>query len=171
MGNHEAALLESLEGDERAQRIWLEHGGEATLESFGIAPPSCDESSDAFADRLKQSLSPATIRWLRKLPYSTQSGSYYFCHAGVRPGVKLEEQNPDDLLWIRQEFLDSEDHFGAVVVHGHSICGEAIEIKHNRISVDTGAYNSGILSAIGLQDSERWVLATSPTLPACSANY
>jgi serine/threonine protein phosphatase 1 len=162
MGNHEAALLDTLDGDEDAQKMWLAHGGAATLDSFGINPPEEGESAASFADRMKQHLPPALVRWLRNLPLSMQSGSYFFCHAGVRPGVKLAHQRPEDLLWIRRDFLESDGDHGAVIVHGHSVCGDSVEITHNRINLDTGAYNSGILSAIGLQDDEQWVLSTSP---------
>jgi serine/threonine protein phosphatase 1 len=162
MGNHEAALLDSIDGDEIAQRIWLKHGGSTTLESFGIDPPAPDEDADAFAVRLKQVIPPKMVSWLQNLPFSAQSGSYFFCHAGIRPGVRLAQQSPDDLLWIRSEFLESNAHHGAVIVHGHSICGNAVEVTHNRINLDTGAHQSGILSAVGLQDTEQWVVATVP---------
>lgn len=160
MGNHEAALLDSLSGDEHAQRMWLEHGGLATLQSFGIDAPEPDEDADVFAERLRRGLPAQMIKWLKKLPLSVRSGSYFFCHAGVRPGVKLAQQSPDDLLWIRKNFLDSKAQHGAIIVHGHSVAAD-VEILHNRINIDTGAYESGILSAVGLQDAEQWVISTS----------
>jgi serine/threonine protein phosphatase 1 len=86
------------------------------------------------------------------------SGDYFFCHAGVRPRVPLTQQDPEDLLWIRDKFLNSRRYHGAVVVHGHSICGPEVFMSSNRICIDTGAYESGILSAIGLEGDSRWVL-------------
>lgn len=79
----------------------------------------------------------------------------------MRPGLELKKQRPEDLLWIRRDFLESDAYHGAVIVHGHSVCGDKVEITHNRINVDTGAYESGILSAVGLQDYEQWVVSTS----------
>jgi serine/threonine protein phosphatase 1 len=90
---------------------------------------------------------------------TARSGDYFFCHAGVRPGTALNRQKPQDLLWIRHEFLDDRTDHGAVIVHGHSICGPEVEFHPNRINVDTGAYSTGILSAICLEDEERWVIS------------
>jgi serine/threonine protein phosphatase 1 len=161
MGNHEEALIASMDGDERAQQLWLEHGGSATLTSFGIDPKAETESAYAFSSRLSAQIPTELIEWIRNLPCHARSGSYYFCHAGVRPGVKLARQKREDLLWIRDEFLHSEVDHQAVVVHGHSMCGDHVQFAHNRINVDTGAYQSGILSAVGLQDGERWVISTA----------
>jgi serine/threonine protein phosphatase 1 len=160
MGNHEAALLDSMEGDGRSQEMWLEHGGLATLACYGIAPPQSGESSESFAERLQQGIPAYLSNWLRELPLTFSSGSYFFCHAGVRPGIRLSRQRAQDLLGIRSDFLESNSSFGAVIVHGHSIC-ETVEFFHNRINVDTGAFSSGVLSAVGLQDTEQWVLSTA----------
>jgi serine/threonine protein phosphatase 1 len=160
MGNHEAALLASLDGDEHSQHLWLEHGGLATLRSFDIAPPQAGESAEHFGRRLSDSIPADTIVWIRQMPLFARSGSYFFCHAGVRPGTPLAEQAEDDLLWIRKDFINSTSSHGAIIVHGHTICGDEVEILQNRINVDTGAYESGILSAIGLEDVDHWVLAT-----------
>jgi serine/threonine protein phosphatase 1 len=163
MGNHEAALLESLQGDEAAQRLWLNYGGLETLISFGIAPPRDGEDSFSFAERLRKHIPEYLIEWLEQLPLHHRSGSYFFCHAGIRPGTPLDRQKSEDLLWIRGEFLESEADHGAVIVHGHSICGTAVEFADNRINLDTGAYATGVLSALGLEDDDRWVISTPPT--------
>jgi serine/threonine protein phosphatase 1 len=160
LGNHEAALLESMDGDGLAQQLWLDHGGHSTLQSFQIDPPREEETPDQVAARLRKGIPGEVAAWLEELPLFARSGSYFFCHAGVRPGVPLGRQKPRDLLWIRNEFLTSEADHGAVVVHGHSICGHEVEFRSNRINVDTGAYQTGVLSALGLEDSERWVLST-----------
>src|SRR3546814_20130547 len=88
------------------------------------------------------------IRWLRALPMSRRIGDYLFVHAGVRPGVPLDEQDPVDMRWIRREFLESEADHGAVVVHGHSIRPE-VQLCTNRLGIDTGAYASDRQTAIG----------------------
>lgn len=159
LGNHEAALLDSIAGDPQAQRMWLEFGGLATLDSFGIDPPRPEEDSYVFADRLMRGVTPEVVEWLRDLPFWTRSGDFYFCHAGVRPGVSLKRQAGEDLLWIRDEFTSSPRFHGAVVVHGHSIV-ERVEIHANRISVDTGAYRTGVMSAVGLEGSRVWTIST-----------
>ena len=101
-----------------------------------------------------------TLAWLKALPLVYELGSYFFCHAGVRPGVPLKKQRREDLLWIRREFLDSSRSHGAVIVHGHSEMDE-IQVARNRISVDTAAYRSGELTAVGLQGPFRWFISTT----------
>jgi serine/threonine protein phosphatase 1 len=161
LGNHEAALLDAAAGDANAQQTWLKFGGMATLESYGIAPPIEGEDSYDFAERLANGIGTDTLEWLRDLPLYDRSGDFFFCHAGVRPGVTLRRQSRDDLLWIRDEFMESARNHGAMIVHGHNVV-EAVEVKANRISVDTGAYRSEMLSAIGLEGREAWVIATEP---------
>ena len=79
-------------------------------------------------------------------------GDYFFCHAGVRPGVALDRQRPDDLIWIREGFLDSNADFGKVVIHGHTPVAEP-EILPNRIDIDTGAVFTGRLTCLVLEGS------------------
>lgn len=170
-GNHEATLLDCLDGDPQAQRSWLEHGGLATMRSFGIFPFH-GMSADDLAALMATALGDETITWLRQLPLSHQIGDYFFCHAGVKPGVPLSEQEPDDLLWIRGEFLKSKREHGAVIVHGHSMCGLSVHFAENRICVDTGAHETGVLSAVALQGPMRWTVSTPaaekvPNRPGC----
>ena len=89
-------------------------------------------------------------------------GGYLFVHAGIRPGVPLEAQRTADLRWIREDFIDHRDAFGPVVVHGHTISGAA-DVRSNRIGIDTGAYASGRLTALGLEGPERWLIEASGT--------
>ena len=120
-GNHEELLLASADGNAMAQGVWLGNGGDATLRSFGIAPELFAASApDERAIMIHQLIGEEVLEWLRSLPLFYRSGDYYFCHAGVRPGVSLEAQEREDLLWIREEFLASRAWHGAVVVHGHS---------------------------------------------------
>jgi serine/threonine protein phosphatase 1 len=163
-GNHEELLLASAGGNEMAQRVWLGNGGDATLRSFGIAPELFAASAaDERADMIHEHVGQDVLDWLRSLPLFYRSGDYYFCHAGVRPGVPLDAQQREDLLWIRDEFLVSRAWHGAVVVHGHSEA-DAVEEVDNRINVDTGAYRTDILTAIGLEGTARWFISTEETI-------
>jgi serine/threonine protein phosphatase 1 len=161
MGNHEAMLLEFLENAESGPQ-WLWNGGGATLLSYGVSPPAQVGEGSAL-EELREALAAALparhLGFLRGLRLSHVEGGYAFVHAGVRPGLPLELQGPEDLLWIRGEFLNSRLDHGHVVVHGHTI-GRDVEIRPNRIALDTGAYVSGRLSALGLEDDRRWLLST-----------
>ncbi|WP_404338510.1 metallophosphoesterase family protein [Sphingomonas sp. MMS12-HWE2-04] len=159
LGNHEQAMLHAVEGDANAQRLWLEHGAASTLRSFGTGLPLSDEDSYAFGARVATAAGADTIDWLRDRPLSFSLGGYFFCHAGVRPGRALGKQSVEDLLWIRDAFLHSDRRHGALIVHGHSIA-EDVEIHHNRIGVDTGAYRTGKLSAVVLSDLGNWTIST-----------
>jgi len=160
LGNHEDLLLESAYGNAAAQRAWMQNGGDATLRSFGIDPAGlAGASADEFADTLFKVVGDRTIAWLDSLPLWLESGDYFFCHAGVRPKVPLERQRKQDLLWIRKKFLDSKADHGAVIVHGHSEVGE-IAVHPNRINIDTAAYRTGRLSAVGLEATLQWNMST-----------
>jgi serine/threonine protein phosphatase 1 len=163
LGNHEAVMLDVLLRNAEALHFWLNHGGQATLASFEIAPPGLQESASDFAARIAQGLTQDVVDWIRNLPLTAQSGDYFFCHAGVRPGVPLVNQSREDLLWIRNEFLQTRHRLGAVVVHGHSPSGKNIEFCDHRIGIDTGAYATGILSSVGFEEDRKWVLSTTPS--------
>ena len=91
-------------------------------------------------------------------------GDYLFVHAGIRPGIDLSLQSQADLRWIRLPFLDHADDHGFVVVHGHTIT-DGIDERPNRIGIDTGAYRTNVLSALGLEGEERWVIDTNVSVP------
>lgn len=160
LGNHEEAMLQALDGDMDALRGWLGVGGRDTLKSFGIAPLRPDEDRRAYLQRARAAIPREWIAWLRKLPLSVQSGDYYFVHAGVRPGVALDRQTRNDMLWIREDFLEDRRDHGAVIVHGHSVTPRT-EIRENRICVDTGAYRTGLLSAIYLEGDKQEVIVST----------
>jgi serine/threonine protein phosphatase 1 len=161
MGNHEEMMLRFLE-DIAVGRTWMMNGGDATLTSYGVEPPSMfagtallRHAQQQFAERL-----PARHRaFLESLALSHTEGDYLFVHAGVRPGVALDRQRTEDLLWIRDEFLDSTRDFGKVVVHGHSISFDP-EFRANRIGIDTGAYRSGQLTCLVLDGTAQQLLTT-----------
>lgn len=159
LGNHEDMLLASIEGDADAQRAWLKHGGDQTLLSYGIPLPRTDEDAIDFAERLGRAFPEEHLEFLRQCPASYRSGDYLFVHAGVRPGVSLKRQDSRDLFSIREEFTESDSWHGAMIVHGHSIV-ERIEIRQNRIACDTGAYRTGRLSCICLQDEYQATIST-----------
>lgn len=158
-GNHEDLLLKSIAGHPTAQQIWLGNGGDALLADFGIDPPSPSEDSIDFGERIAAAVPAEYVAMLKQAPLTFESGDYMFVHAGVRPGVPLNRQDEQDLLFIRDEFTQSERSHGAVVVHGHSIV-EYVEILHNRIAVDTGAYASDRLSCVCLDGRRREVIHT-----------
>lgn len=149
MGNHEEALLQFLDGGGEALSPWLSFGGEATLLSYGVPRPAGGYAAgdpQALRAELGQRIPPRHLAFLRGLALSCRHGELFFVHAGVRPGVPLDRQAPEDLLWIREPFLGSEEDHGMVVVHGHSVIHRP-EIRGNRVAVDTGAYATGVLTA------------------------
>ena len=156
IGNHEALLLSFLADPEQAH-IWFMNGGDATLRSYDIDPLAVIQTQN-LATGLPQSFSerlPAShLAFFRALSLSHEEGGYLFVHAGVRPGVALEDQAPDDLIWIRDEFLSSKADHGRVIVHGHSAT-RAPESLANRIGIDTGAVYGGKLTTVVLQGSQR----------------
>jgi len=159
-GNHEQAMLDSIDGDRRALRAWLEYGGRETLRSYGAPARVALGNDDAAIVAELQSRVPAThVDLLRRLELTRRIGDYLFVHAGIRPGVPIDAQEERDLLWIRSEFLDCKDDHGCIVVHGHSITREVTE-RANRIGIDTGAYASGRLTALVLEGDRRRYMAT-----------
>jgi serine/threonine protein phosphatase 1 len=102
---------------------------------------------------------PEHQAFLDGLALSHRSGDYVFAHAGIRPRVPVERQDPQDLMWIRREFLGAGEFGGLCVVHGHSQVTEAANLPH-RISVDTGAYHSGRLTCVVLEGEGRRFLST-----------
>lgn len=159
-GNHEELLLKSLDGYPGLLRAWMKTGGRETLQSFGVDPDSLDENPLAAARTISAAIPREIVDWLRDLPLTARSGDYFFCHAGVRPGVPIRKQTASDLLWIRDEFLSHTGDHGAVVVHGHSITNN-VEMLSNRIGIDTGAYRSGVLTALYLEGDQREILSVS----------
>lgn len=157
-GNHEQVMLQALAGEPGVLRHWLRMGGDITLRSYGIEPNDFTADGDLIAHANKV-IPQNILAWLRNLPLTARSGDYFFCHAGVRPGVPLRRQAPLDLLWIREEFLEAEESYGAVIVHGHSV-NTSVEMRANRIGVDTGAYRTGVLTALYLEGTTRATFST-----------
>jgi serine/threonine protein phosphatase 1 len=160
MGNHEEVFIDAWEGDEAALRLFHRIGGRETLLSYGISPAEYDRADfDELRALIAAHVPAEHIAFLRSFRDTWQSGDYFFVHAGIKPGVAIEDQRPADMRWIRDRFLDDPRDHGVIVVHGHSITPE-VEDLPNRIGIDTGAYASGRLTAVGLEGSDRWFLSS-----------
>jgi serine/threonine protein phosphatase 1 len=153
-GNHEEAMLAFL-NDAAAGPAWSEQGGAQTLVSYGVSPPprTDDTAWRRARDDFAEALPADHLDFLTRLELSVVCGDYVFVHAGLRPGVPLSAQSERDLLWIRQDFLSSTQPFDKVVVHGHTPETEPFLGTH-RIGVDTGAYATGLLTAVWLRGAE-----------------
>ncbi|WP_168076875.1 metallophosphoesterase family protein [Caulobacter sp. SSI4214] len=155
MGNHEETLLHFLD-DPQAGPSWVEYGGGQTLDSYGVRPPVGRAEPEAW-EQTRQAFRavfpPEHEAFLRHLELVVSYGDYVFVHAGVRPGLPLERQTAADLLWIRNDFLDHPHGLKATVVHGHTPV-EDVYVGRQRINVDTGAYATGVLTAVRLDGGE-----------------
>jgi serine/threonine protein phosphatase 1 len=164
-GNHEQLMLDFAADAGRGLR-WFVNGGLATLASYGL--PFSDDAArpDRAAtarlhDGLLALLPRAHRDFLAGLPAWHRVGDYVFVHAGIRPGAPMEAQDIDDLLWIREPFLSANNDPGFVVVHGHTVAA-APQIRRNRIGIDTGAYATGVLTALAIEGDRLEVLQTGP---------
>ncbi len=149
IGNHEAMMLSFLD-DPREGPLWLLNGGDATMASYGLdlaAPGARLGSLDALSEALRAAVPAPHRRFLAELAYWHREGGYLMVHAGIRPGVPVEQQSARDLLWIRGEFLESDVDHGVMVVHGHTIV-ERPQVRPNRIGIDTGARFTGCLTCL-----------------------
>jgi serine/threonine protein phosphatase 1 len=161
MGNHEELLLRALSGDPRAMAIFARIGGVQTMASYGVDPADfIDATIEEKAAIMSQAIPGEHVEWLQRLPSCQVNGDYMFVHAGISPGQPLEAQTPEVMRWIRGDFLDSTADHGKVIVHGHSINPE-IDEHHNRIGIDTGAFFSEKLTAVALEQDQRWYIQTS----------
>ncbi len=164
MGNHEQILLNFL-GEPSILSMWLGVGGMSTLMSYGLKPPGSgfsEQKAYEIRDELQEKIPAEHIGFINNLRPSHQVGDYLFVHAGIRPAVPIENQVPDDIYWIRDEFLNSDADHGKMVIHGHTI-SEDIQHFSNRIGIDTGAYASGVLSCAVLEEDRIKFLSTAGT--------
>ncbi|MEX3009265.1 metallophosphoesterase family protein [Hoeflea sp. TYP-13] len=142
-GNHEAMLIKCLQSDRRdLWAHWMLNGGDATLRSFNY-----DAAEKRSPEALRRCLGGEAVEWLHSLKLFHRVDDFLFVHAGVQPGVALEKQDEDDLLWIRSAFLMSQEDFGFGVIHGHTPADRP-EVRRNRINIDTGAVFGGTLTAL-----------------------
>jgi serine/threonine protein phosphatase 1 len=160
-GNHEEVMLRVLAGDEGVLQGWLKFGGGECLQSYGVDIEALKQLDEPAAiEKISAAVPAAHREFLESFGDTFRFGDYLFVHAGIRPGVAAEEQHVKDLRWIREPFLSDANGHGFVVVHGHTI-SERVEERANRIGIDTGAYMSGNLTAIGVEDETRWYLSTA----------
>lgn len=161
MGNHEEVMLRVLSGEASLLASWLRFGGAETLRSYGVEPRGLAGMASAdLVAHLQKVIPDEHVEFLDSFADSISFGGYLFVHAGIRPGVDIPEQAQSDLRWIREPFLaDLSDH-GFVVVHGHTITN-SVEVAPNRIGIDTGAFCTGKLTALGIEESRRWLIQTS----------
>jgi serine/threonine protein phosphatase 1 len=159
-GNHDQALLDFL-ADPGSFPLWKDYGADETLASYGVPSPQSDdqEALRQTRDRLQESLPASHRRFFETLKLSETIGDYFFAHAGVRPGTALDQQEERDLMWIRDEFLNSRAAFGKIIVHGHTPTNAPV-VRRNRIGIDTGAYLTGRLTALVLEGTRRRFLQT-----------
>jgi len=160
-GNHEEVLLRLLNGENEILYSWLRYGGRECLASYGCDLAKIDLSDEMSALTTIRSVFPSShVKFIGSFCDTLRLGDYFFVHAGIRPGVDLSLQSISDLRWIRSTFLDDKSDHGAIVVHGHTISSDA-QFEVNRIGIDTGAYRTGRLTAVGLEGEQRWLLATA----------
>lgn len=161
LGNHEEVFLSAMTGDLKALAFFTRIGGRETILSYGISEEEYRDSDypELYA-LLSERVPAAHIAFLQGFEDMILVGDFAFVHAGVKPGQALVEQRASDLRWIRREFLEHNDGFEKIIVHGHTIT-EDVEVRSHRIGLDTGAYSSGKLTAMGFEAGDRWVLDTA----------
>jgi serine/threonine protein phosphatase 1 len=161
LGNHEEVFLSACrKRDPKTLRFFLKIGGDATLLSYPITMAEYRNLDlEELAVRLPSLVPDEHLAFLESFEDSIVIGDYAFVHAGIRPGVQIAEQKRSDLRWIREEFTGHRGDLEKVVVYGHTIYPD-IEERGSRIGIDTGAYESGKLTAIGLEGGDRWYLQT-----------
>jgi serine/threonine protein phosphatase 1 len=157
-GNHEVTLLDFLD-DPNVLNAWRNFGGLETLFSYGVDVTRLRQVDglSTIQSEFRRLMPLDHLQFYQNLQTTAMIGGYFFVHAGVKPGVPLDRQNEDDLLWIREEFLESDRFHEKVVVHGHTP-NEQPEICTNRINIDTGAYLTGKLTCLVLQGKEQKIL-------------
>lgn len=161
MGNHEEVFVSACrKNDPKVTRFFLRIGGEATLLSYPITRAEyMTLDMEQLTERLDTLVPREHVEFIEGFEDQIIIGDYVFVHAGIRPGVPLTDQKPSDLRWIREEFIGQRGDLEKVVVYGHTIY-EEVEERGSRIGIDTGAYDSGKLTALALEGGERWFLQT-----------
>lgn len=149
MGNHEKMLLDTLDDPVRHGARWLRYGGLQTLASYGIKALGHDRQDQDWIDmrdELAEKMGEETIMWLRGLPLSWRTGNVVVVHAGADPAQPINAQERANLLWGHPDFSRKPREDGLWIVHGHTVV-ESPAAEAGRISTDTGAYATGVLTA------------------------
>jgi len=159
-GNHDQAILDFVQ-DAGFYRTWKPFGAPQTLLSYGVTPPQFEDEPELEKARAEfvANCPREHFDFFASLPCSHELGDYFFVHAGVRPGIPLKQQDPQDMLWIRELFLLSGADFGKVIVYGHTPVAQAGR-RGDRVGIDTGAYATGRLSAAVFEGQSCRFLAT-----------
>ncbi len=159
-GNHDIGLLQFL-AEPSVDSLFIGFGGADTAASYGI---ELDTTNDLTLSRghaaLMRALPRSHVAFMEALDYSASFGDFFFCHAGIKPGIPLEQQTPDHLIWIRGEFLKFPGLHPKVVVHGHTPVKQP-EVLGNRVNVDTGCYRTGVLTALVVDGAEKRFLTVA----------
>jgi len=161
-GNHEEVMLRILAGETGGLLAnWLRFGGAECLASYGLDPARLSLKDETAALKtIGATIPKAHAEFLAGFADTFRFGDFLFVHAGIRPGLEIAEQTRSDLRWIRGPFLEHTEDHGFVVVHGHTI-SSTVDERPNRIGLDTGAYRTGVLTAMIVEGSKRWFLDTS----------
>lgn len=174
-GNHDqmcAMFLEDYPRNDARLLVgyhWLHPriGGVETLKSYGVEVGDGDRTYLVHA-RARAAVPQDHIDFLAGLAPYVCHENLLFVHAGIRPGIPLHRQDPDDLIWIREEFLNCPDPFPWLVVHGHTHVATP-EHHGNRVNIDTGAGYGKPLTAAVFEGSECWVLEGNGRTPLTCA--
>lgn len=159
-GNHEEMLLTGITENPSVLPDWLRYGGYAFCESYGItASDLMGVDDETIRTMIRRAVPEDHIRFLENTLERVRFGDYLLVHAGIDPERPIEEQESRDLRWIRDAFLNSDKDFGVVVVHGHTVADD-VELRPNRIGLDTGAYRSGKLACVRLEGTECEILTS-----------
>ena len=157
-GNHEQLLREALDGNIKSLRLFMQVGGIPTAHSYGVSLDAYYNGDLlVFLETLRAAVPPQHRSFLENLEGMIIEGDYAFVHAGVRPGVPFKAQRELDLRWIRNEFLSYRKDLEKTVVHGHTIVDQVEELS-NRVAIDTGAWRTGVLTAMGFSGEDRWII-------------
>jgi hypothetical protein len=152
-GNQETFLPRFI-ADSKTLDEWRQCGGLHTLLSYGLKPTISPDRKEQvrLAEELASAVPTQHVDFLSSLQFSFSCGDYLFVHAGIRPGIPINKQTEDDLLWIREEFLAHQDPFERFVVHGHTPVS-APDLRSNRLNIDTGAFATGRLTCMVIEGS------------------
>jgi len=162
-GNHDAMMADFLDGAPGTAWLMEPNGGRATLASYGVSGLSVLRR-DTLREAARARIPARHIAFLHALPASFRLDDLFFCHAGIRPGIPLDAQREEDLLWIREPFLSSTADHGALIVHGHTPV-ERVTHYGNRLAIDTGAGFGGPLSAVAIEGRNAWLLTEGGRVP------
>ncbi|MGV6803617.1 MAG: metallophosphoesterase family protein [Ruegeria sp.] len=170
LGNHEEMLLNFIDAPKRTCRLWLRNGGLQTLNSFGltdIAPDMAGDVAEGAAERLRIAMGEPLLEWLRALPLVWTSGNVTAVHAALDPKLHIQQQRRDVCLWGHPRFPEGERSDNQWVVHGHTIVPEP-KIQRRVISIDTGAFATGRLTAADIRPGEVQFWSTGESAPAAT---